>query len=156
MWLLPQLATPSWTGPNGFHCQVVIKVLPAPSHVSFLLSCILESWESTHTPLLSVGQGGSAQNRLWETLDWMSTSPWPGTHWGTEDFAGLTHWLNHAQAREVKPCLLLFYFYFYFVTRNLLSSPAVKHLSSLKVSYSPINEVRRILIVGYFIPGSLI
>lgn len=41
----------------GLHCQVVIKVFPAPSHMPFLLSCVLVSWESIHTPLPSVSQG---------------------------------------------------------------------------------------------------
>lgn len=46
--LLPQPAIPGQT--KWIPLPVVVNVLPAPSHVPFLLSCILVSWESAHTP----------------------------------------------------------------------------------------------------------
>ena len=91
MRLLPQLATLSWTGPNGFHCQVVINVFPAPSYVSFLLSCILVSWESIHTPLPSVGQGEAPTAGCGKPSLGVHIHMRAGTDRGTGEFAGLTH-----------------------------------------------------------------
>lgn len=137
MRLLPRLAMSSWAESSASHCQFIINVFPAPSHTSFLLSCILVFWERAHTPRPSVGQGQVPKRA--------AATPGLGVHTSTA-----WHWLRRwrlcwfdswtQSCPGLRNQAFLFTVFFFF-PKEYVVFPDVKHVPALEVACTPTIEM---------------